>query len=231
MNNSELNDELICMYLDGEMPKDQRDAFEHRLAQDAGLQARLQRFRSSDQQLRDAFAVSDVSEFDPLVTRIKSTSFSSDGSAKTRSKFGVIALALAASMTGVMIGGIVWNSKTTVNESGVNILASDTLQNSLNQLQSGESRNGVEVVLSFRKNDKTPCRLFEVSHSKTIKSEGVSCRENGRWQLVAWFDKGSSEEAYRPASGGNSIIDEAIDRIDATGPLSLEQEKEFLLKK
>lgn len=231
MNTSDLNDELICMYLDGEMPQGQHDAFEHRLTQDIGLQARLQRFRSSDQQLRDAFSVPDVSEFDPLVSRIISITSHSAAPGKTRSKFGVMALALAASMTGVIVGGILWNSKPATNESGISILASETLQNSLNYLQSGESRNGVKVILSFRKKDKIPCRLFEVTNSKTAKAEGVSCRENGRWQLVAWFEKGSNEEGYYPASGGNSVIDEAIDRIDATGSLSLEQENEFLLKK
>ena len=48
----ELNDELLCAYMDGELDAEMRARVERALVDDAGARVRLERMRLADERLR-----------------------------------------------------------------------------------------------------------------------------------------------------------------------------------
>ena len=66
----ELNDELLCAYLDGELDPETRARVEQALVDDAGARVRLERMRVADERLKAEIPLQTVQPNDPLSARI-----------------------------------------------------------------------------------------------------------------------------------------------------------------
>ena len=66
----ELNDELLCAYMDGELDAGMRARVEQALIDDAGARVRLERMRAADERLKADIPLSTLQPNDPLSARI-----------------------------------------------------------------------------------------------------------------------------------------------------------------
>jgi hypothetical protein len=133
----------------------------------------------------------------------------------------VLSWALAASVAGLVMG---YNlPRPGVAADGIQTMAAGW-QQLLDAMSSGSSRDGREVLLSFRADDGRYCRLFRNS-SPGDAGEGLACRDGALWKLTAWDAATPTDDAgaFRPA-GASSLIDAAMAELGGTPALTPEQE-------
>jgi hypothetical protein len=195
---------------------------------------RLDRLRESDERLRRAFALPSAAAADPLVRLLNP-----DGpgnvmplhASNVRRYAAPVGLALAATVVGLAIG-FGWRGAidAPAANSASGLALSDKLHEALDRNGSGQPRDGVTVLFTFRREDGVPCRQFDVADG-AVSAEGVACRSAGkRWQVSAWREKPRATEGYRTAGGDESPIEAMVDAIDATGPLSPTEETALIAK-
>lgn len=90
---------------------------------------------------------------------------------------------------------------------------------------------GITVTprLSFIAENGQFCRQYRLEHNGA-GSEQIACRNQNQWQLEASADTGPIEidgSAYQTASGGR-VLDDKLDQLKATAPLSLAVEQQYL---
>lgn len=235
MNIQNLTDDVLCAYLDDELSPQARAQLERQLPGEPGARVRLDRFRESDERLRKAFALPADAASDPLLRLLIAERPSAEVvplRTRLRRYAAPIGLALAATVAGLAIG-LGWRGGVGAPDDAVPGAAprlSAALQGALDRNASGELRRGVMVLFTFRRNDGTPCRQFEIADAGRV-TEGVACRGASEgWQLVAWEETAREDGGYRTAGAGESAVDDAVEQIDASGALSSAEEAELIAK-
>jgi hypothetical protein len=235
MNITDLSDEVLCAYLDGELSPEARVALERQLLSEPGARVRLDRFRESDDRLRRAFALPSEAAADPLVQLLtggeSGANVVSMRTSALRRYAAPLGLAIAATVAGLAIGfgwrGVI-DTPTTDAASGLAL--SGRLHEALDHNVSGQQRTGVTVLFTFRRVDGTPCRQFEVADARA-SADGVVCRDAGkRWRVSAWHETLRAADGYRTAGGDESPVEVVVDDLDASGPLSPSEEAALIAK-
>ncbi len=239
MNIDNLTDDVLSAYLDEELSPEARVALERQLLSEPGARVRLDRFRESDARLRRAFAVpTDTVVPDPLVQLLKAGApdkpdvpnhvVSMRGS-RLRRYAAPLGLAMAATVAGLAIG-FGWRGAidTPTNEAGTGLALSSTLSDALDRNVSGQPRSDVTVLFTFQRHDGAPCRQFKVT-AGVSPGEGVACRSADKgWRVSIWQASSRDAGGYRPAGEDGSPVEAAVDALDASGPLSPEDEAQAI---
>jgi hypothetical protein len=219
----ELNDELLCAYMDGELDAEMRARVEKALVDDAGARVRLERMRAADERLKADIPLAALQPNDPLSARIL------DGKPVPRAsrpsiRLGAAITALAAGVAGVIVGFVLARSQqvpeaplaATLSAPSLSGASSNTLL--LAALDSGESGKAIEqagrstqIILTFESDDGRYCRAFR-SHEANAAAEGVACRSDGQWEVVAWDGTVDPDEGFR-AAGASELLDDVMDRL------------------
>lgn len=224
MNITDLSDEVLCAYLDGELSPEARVALERQLLSEPGARVRLDRFRESDDRLRRAFALPSEAAADPLVQLLTAdNNVVPLRASRMRRYAGPLGLAMAATVAGLAIG-FGWRGAIDTPTAASSLAISDRLDRALNHNASGQQHAGVTVVLSFRRENGALCRQFEVADGAGA-AEGVACRGTDKqWQVSGWREMPRDVGGYRTAGGDESPIEAMVDVLDVSGPLSAEEE-------
>jgi anti-sigma factor RsiW len=200
----DLNDELLCAYMDDELDAVQRERVSAALAADAGAQLRLQRMRDADRDLAAAMPLAGGDHFEAAMTaRILG------GKPVVSWRRHVLPWASAAAVAGLFVGYLAPRGPAGLQAGEMVQLAPD-VQAMLETRAAGEpAADGMTVVLTFETQDSRYCRLFR--STAAVVGEGLACRSGkGSWQLTAW-DAAAAEsaDAFRPA-GASAVTDAAM---------------------
>lgn len=234
MNITDLSDEVLCAYLDGELSPEARVALERQLLSEPGARVRLDRFRESDDRLRRAFALPSEAAADPLVQLLAGDAPDNVvpmRASSLRRHLAPIGLALAATVAGLAIG-FGWRDAmdAPAADAASGLALSGRLHEALDHNLSGQPRSGVTVLFTFHREDGVPCRQFEVVEGQA-SAAGVVCRDAGkRWRVSAWHETLRAADGYRTAGGDESPVEAVVDDLDASGPLSPSEEAALIAK-
>ena len=206
-----LRDEILSAYLDGELDAEQRAAIEAQLHEDKGAATRLDRMRTSDALLRQAFPATAQMKDDRLAAMIL------EPKARISSRMWTTRLAplAAAVVFGVLLGQL---PRMGTDQPAPFALSSQEAR-LLDTMPSGQTeqtpRGAFEVVLSVQ-TEAGPCREFRLSQAAQSTAV-LACRDDGAsWRMIA-ASAAPQADGYVPA-GANSLLDAALaERGSATG--------------
>lgn len=234
----ELNDELLCAYLDGELDVDMHARVEQALVDDAGARVRLERMRVADQRLKAEIPLPVPQPNDPLSARILGGKpVPTAGRASMR--WGAAITALAAGIGGVIVGFVLSRSREAPEAPVVASSAPSPLLSGasnallLAALDSGESGKTIEesgrsaqVILTFESDAGRYCRAFR-AHETSVAAEGVACRNGAQWEVVAWDGTVDPDEGFR-AAGASELLDDVMDRLGGGAALEAAEERALI---
>jgi hypothetical protein len=215
----DLNDELLCAYLDGELDPDSRAQVDNALIADAGARLRLARMANADLALAAALPLPAADYFQAAMTARIQGSVTAVPWRRT-----VLPWAAAAAITGLFVGYLLPRAGFDA-AAGTHIAR---LGRELAQvLESGSSgsdvAHGPAVVLTFTAADSRYCRVFR-GDAQRATGEGLACRDHGEWALVAWdAAAGGSPQGFRTA-GASALIDAAMDALGGQPAMSADEE-------
>jgi hypothetical protein len=237
----ELNDELLCAYMDGELDPETRMRVEQALVEDAGARVRLERMRVADERLKAEIPLQAAQPNDPLSARILGGRPVAPVARPMR--WGIAITALAAGISGVVVGLVLSRSQepqvvpivASVAPASTSLSGASSNQLLLAALESGESGKAVaegdrsvQIILTFQADDGRYCRTFG-ARDATAAAEGVACRSNGQWQVVAWDGTADPGEGFR-AAGASELLDDVMDRLGGSSALELAEERTLIEK-
>lgn len=214
----DLNDEMLCAYLDDELDLARRRQVAAALAGDAGAQLRLQRMREADLALKAALPLQVGDHFESAMkARIQ------DDAPAFSWRRHVLPWASAAAVAGLFVGYMAPRFVTTSATDASLVQLMPAVQSMLETQPSG-ANNGIAVALTFKAQDSRFCRLFRGTVGTAI-GEGLACRSgDGSWQLAAWDAAViQSGEAFRPA-GASAVVDAAMTALGGEPALDAEAE-------
>jgi hypothetical protein len=235
----ELNDELLCAYMDGELDPEMRMRVEQALVDDAGARVRLERMRAADERLKAEMPLQAVQPDDPLSARILGGKPVPPGSRPTR--WPVTITALAAGISGIVVGFVLSRSQepkvvsvaasvastsTSLSGASSNELLIATLENGEGGKAAVEGDRAVQIILTFEADDGRYCRTFG-ARDASASAEGVACRTNGQWQVIAWDGAANPAEGFR-AAGSSELLDDVMDRLGGSPALEAADERSLI---
>jgi surface antigen len=128
--------------------------------------------------------------------------------------------------------------------SGSKLFAQGALQHVLDSAPSGTpfafgtdtNAGSIKAIMTFKRKDGQPCRIYELEHASGAAANGVSCRNAaGQWLLEVHSGVVSAKSQpgqVVPASGPISpIVDTAVDRMISGDALGPEEEAKLLTNK
>ncbi len=222
---TDLNDEQLSAFLDGELDELTRATVEQALAADPGARVRLERMRQMDALLRSAIPEPLARDDDPLVARITAD----DGAVQRtvwpqRFRLQAAAALLVAGVCGMLVG----RSLPSTPQSPVEV-AGSLLQALERQASGGGDDAGLRIILSTRVRDGRYCRQFALRQEQLV-GEGLACRRaNTGWQLVAWEASAAGAPGFQPA-GASELLDAALDRLGAGEALDAGSERALIAR-
>jgi hypothetical protein len=227
-------DDRIHAYVDGELDAFTAARLEAACRQDATLNARVEKQRRLQQQLRAGL---DPVLDEPVPARLLEAVMkfpTANGAtpinvARPRARvqplwFGALAASL---VIGVAIGWLAPRESGLPIAAGSNgLVATGYLDAALSQSLSSDGRStaGVQVPLSFQASDGAYCRSF----SLTSGTDGLACRAADRWHIeVMGQARPQAGQDYRQAGSALSAAVLAVIGARQSGDtLDLEQEKQ-----
>lgn len=233
----ELDDELLCAYMDGELDPATRARVEHALVDDAGARVRLERMRVADQRLKTDIPLRAVQPDDPLSALILNGK-PVPRAARAAPRWSVAISALAAGISGIVVGfvlsrsqppeavPIVASASASLSGASSNRLLLATLENGESGKAAVEGDRSVQIVLTFESDDGRYCRAFG-ARDTSASAQGVACRMHGQWQVVAWEGTAGPDEGFRTA-GASELLDEVMDRLGGSPALEVAQERKLI---
>jgi len=234
----ELNDELLCAYMDGELDAEMRARVEKALIDDAGARVRLERMRVADERLKAEIPLPALQPNDPLSARIL------DGTPVPRTsraplRLGAVITALAAGAAGLVVGFVLARSQQAPETPVAAVAPAPSLSGAssnallLAALDGGESGKAIDqggrsaqIILTFESDDGRYCRAFR-SHEANAAAEGVACRNDGQWEVVAWDGTVDPDEGFR-AAGASELLDDVMDRLGGSAALEAADERALI---
>lgn len=221
----ELTDEILGAYLDGALSPADHEAVAHALSVSPENQTRLAAMRDADHIVRQAHPAPVTRLDDPVARKIRETRPGSRVRQVVRLPAVATLSALAAGLVGLVIGQLL--PTPAPDQTTTDFAATGALARALDSQPSGDTSSDVRILLSFKAADATPCRQFSVA-SAGHSGEGVACRDAETWRVVAWVQTPTSPDASYRAAGADGVIDGVVDTIDATGALSVADERALL---
>jgi hypothetical protein len=234
----ELNDELLCAYMDGELDAGTRARVEQALVDDAGARVRLERMRVADERLKAEIPLAVLQPNDPLSERILGGKPIAPAS-RPSLRWAVAITALAAGISGVVVGLVLSPSQEartvpiaasapspSLSGASSSRLLLATLENGESGKTAVEDDRSVRIILTFESEDGRYCRAFG-SRDASAAAEGVACRDAGQWQVVAWDGTADPSEGFRTA-GSSELLDDAMDRLGSGPALEVVEERTLI---
>ncbi|MCP3675196.1 MAG: hypothetical protein GY829_12095 [Gammaproteobacteria bacterium] len=234
-----ISNEMIMAYVDGELGKDDIQTMENALLEDASLREKITRhhalmaeidlaFNSIDNTpmpedilalLQDDHSTAETAEVISIDTVQKRTE-----NMQTNKSWWQPA-SIAASLAIAFAMGMEIEGPKKVSDDFIS--TNDQFTYLLNSAASGSTNNGIEFQQSFLKKDGSFCRTFQNRHSENY-TDGLSCRkQNGNWSIVV-LTPSIPTDVYLPASGDT---ENAIQLMTIRmKQLSSEEEKIYLSK-
>lgn len=207
--------ELLSAYLDGELEPANAAILTSRLAQEPDLRARLAELRELQSRLQDAAKALEGTRVPAHITELlqpqpsgiralphRLTRFRGN----LRQGFAVAAsLAVAA---GILLAVPQWQGGDDIgNKEALLAAALETLPSRATGWDTLEDGRRLRAVLSFAGKEGSWCREYVLAADDSA-IRGVACRDSGSWAtriaVPQSFLPGGDEEAYRPASAGDS---------------------------
>lgn len=238
----ELNDELLCAYMDGELDPETRARVEQALVDDAGARVRLERMRVADERLKVEIQLPALQPNDPLSERILGGRPVPRVS-RPALRWGVAVSALAAGISGVVVGFVLSQSQeqeptvvpvvATVASTSTSLSGASSNPLLLATLETGESGKAavegdraVQIILTFESDDGRYCRAFG-ARDASASAEGVACRNGEQWQVVAWDGTADPGQGFR-AAGSSELLDDVMDRLGGSPALEVAEERTLI---
>ena len=247
---TEITDEKLSAFLDGELPDNETAAIEKALEADDALALRLEQLSGVDELLRGAVDVlenqmrpqaNSGSDPQPAIDPVSKV-VKLPPQAANDNWWRLPLTASVALVIGVITGGTLFNAGSTVGpnaDSGVR-LASYTAETSLGgfleSAASGEQLaigNGqAEMRFTFLGSEGLPCREFAVTTNAST-TQAVACRAAEKTWNVELAAKsavaGSSNDAgYQTASAGDEGFGEAVSAMMRSDAFSAEDEADLI---
>jgi hypothetical protein len=237
----ELSDEILCKYLDGELDADSIAQVDRALAADSGARVRLERMRSADALLRQAIPEPSASTDDPLAELIRTGTAPigavSRGAANAtaNSRRAVFVGALAAGIAGLVAGALLVQRSPSNPLGAESVAAIDadsavSIASALDRIASGSAlqrkEDTVRMILSFQSRDGRNCRVFEIANGKS-GAEGVACKGEKQWQVVAWDATHAPTSGFR-AAGASELVDGVMNRLGGNAALESADEQKLI---
>lgn len=207
--------ELLSAYMDGELEPANAAILEARLGQDPDLRARLAELRALQSRLRDAAA---ALEGTPLPAHITELLQPQPGGIRSlphrltrfrgnlRQGFAVAASLVVAA--GILLAIPQWQGDIdSSSDAALFTAALETLPSRATGWDTLEDGRRLRAVLSFPSREGNWCREYILADDDGA-IRGVACRDSGNWTtriaVTQTLLPGGDEEAYRPASAGDS---------------------------
>jgi hypothetical protein len=241
-----MNDELLGAYLDGELDAEKRQLVELHLLQNPGVAARLARFKNGDDLLRAVVPRIAADAHDPLVRLIL------EGGAKAptpvpapkaatlmsgmanKGLVRTIASLAAACLIGLFVGsGITHTAREFGSGLDARMRTGAALAAALDTVSSGESApvmgGEAQMALTLQTKDGLLCRQFRLTSGADV-SDGVACRDHGRWRVIVQASVDLKETgAFRTAGAQSaSPIESAIQSLGSSIVLDDAEEREAM---
>ncbi len=206
---AKLADETLMLYADGLLDAPETERVQRLLAQDARLEARVEEFRATGQNLAGLF---DEHVSAPVPARLKEAleapkvrPMDQARAATNPQRAPVMApisrryawapAALGASLSliaGLGLGWLFWGQGAANTGSGVGLVAVDghrlvargALQGALEQQPSGQGAGAderVTVQMTFQNEAGDYCREYQVTSTSSQRHAGLACRVGGAW--------------------------------------------------
>jgi hypothetical protein len=221
----ELNDELLCAYLDGELDAAMREQVMHALESDAGGRVRLERMRAADVRLRREILPDAAPADDPIAEYIRRHEAGETVATPTRRRW-IVPGAIAAAAASIVFAFLFM----TRGSSPVDSYAQGALRAALETRPSGTvaptDDAAVSILLTLRTRSGALCRLYESRAGTT--AEGLACRDDAGWKIVAWDATVARSEGFHTA-GASAVLDAAMERLGGE-PLDAAAEREALAR-
>lgn len=222
-----ISDEMIMAYADGELEKEHVLVIENALKNDAGLRAKIARHHALRAEVELAFnEVDNTAVPEAILDLLQQDSNKVEtNNVVNLSRSWWQPTSIAAAITIAFIVGLVIDAPA--NNSNDLMATTEQFANLMNTTTSGITTMGIEVQASFLKPDGSLCRTFQNKHSDNLM-DGLSCREaDGYWKMVV-LTPAIPADVYLPASGDSTnIIAQATDGMKK---LSVEEENNYLTK-
>lgn len=217
-----LSDEVLGAYIDEALPPGERAAVERAIRERPEIQQRIEALRAADAALRATVQTPPMHGIvDPIAERIRAARPPGPFSRWTASRsVPVLSAAVLAGILGLAVGRLTLPEPTA-------FAADSTLEHVLDTAPSGQTVDDVRVLLTFKTQAETPCRQF-TSYRKGQTGEGLSCRMDGDWRILAWIAAPAGSPAGYHMAGADSAIDGLVDSLDSTGALSAEEEADAM---
>ena len=243
-----IDDERLMAYADGMLPPDEAAEVERAIAEDEGLAAKVAVFADSRAMVKRALGsaapVSDklaasiraMAEADAAKRQAPAGSAQVIDLASRRRTVPFWQLPLAASVAlavGVFGG---WLGKPDAGGTGglaVAMVDEPALVEALAGVKSGETREigagvGFTAIASFRDGAGQLCREFEQDRAGGDTVVAVACRADEAWSVrFAVAAAAGDDTGYAPASSLDTL-DAWLSAIEASAPLSEDEEAEAL---
>ncbi len=267
---SDVSDEMLMAYADGELSAAERRQVEACLAADPAASQRLEIFAGTRGLLREALggaasepipdrlldavlgvastavmpAIRRGSVAQPsLLSQIRSfllpltPAHAVGAAAALVLAFGVDSATRQMGLSGA-------TSAPLVSSSGGKLFAQGPLQQVLDGTPSGTAAafgagaeaGSIKALMTFKRQDGQPCRIYELDHASGGAANGVSCRTPaGQWSLEVHSGIAAAKSKpgqVVPASGPASpIVDAAVDRMISGDAFGAEEEAKLITNK
>jgi hypothetical protein len=192
-----ISDETLMRFADGELPPDAQDFVAAEIARDPGLAQRLEAFRFTREELRDAYA-STLATPQALIERLRAIGLPPPPSA-TKPRLVAISLlrrpglrrevmALAAAVALLLAGAAGWLLRDSLRPDYAWLDASPALQRALDATPSHKTAQlkdslSVKMISTFASKEKRWCREFKVLDGDRDRASAVACRSDGVWEV------------------------------------------------
>ena len=203
-----ISDETLMRFADGELPPHERELVSAELARDPALARRLEAFRFTREDVRDAYS-STLTVPGVLSKRLDVIGLSSARNASaprvlelSRLRAPVPSrriLALAAAIA-LLLAAAGWLLRDSLHPDYAWLDGSPALQRALDATLSHETAPigksiSIEVVSTFASNEKSWCREFKIIDGVHHRASAVACRNDlGNWEVNATGTVTASEE-------------------------------------
>lgn len=201
-----LTDEVLSAYIDGELPPEEAARVALALTRDPAATERVAELRAADARLRQAFEAP-LPDPDALAHRLAEGMKAAPPRwrAPRRALLGLAGgLAALALALGLAAGRLGLKREVRI-DADAGLLAVGDLQAAL-EAQPSNAAGAVQIFRTFRTDDGRVCRRFGLRASL----QGVACRADGRWRLVALVQAGDDlAERASAALGVGATVDAA----------------------
>jgi hypothetical protein len=223
----ELNDELLCAYMDGELDAEMRGRVERALVDDAGARVRLERMRAADERLKSEIPLSALQPNDALSARIlDGTPLPSASRPSLRVAGVIVGFMFARSQEVPATPFVAAAPAPSLSGASSNRLLLAALDNGESGKSIEEGGRSARIILTFESDDGRYCRAFR-SHEAGAAAEGVACRDGGQWEVVAWDGTVDPDEGFR-AAGASELLDDVMDRLGGGAALEPADERALI---